>query len=92
MAWTKQKILKNIERLMRSKFTTPKEAFVYYDEDKDGFLTKSDFKKLLKEAKVSSLVRGLVAEFMMKTFDLNNTKTVSWKEFQAAIKESGIKK
>jgi Ca2+-binding EF-hand superfamily protein len=92
VAWTKQKILDNIERLMRSKFTTPQEAFSYYDEDKDGFLTKSDFKNLLKEAKVSSLVRGLVAEFMMKSFDLNNTKTVSWKEFQAAIKESGIKK
>jgi hypothetical protein len=29
---------------------------------------------------------------MMKTFDLNNNNTVSWKEFQAAIKESGIKK
>lgn len=92
MAWTKEKILENIEVLMRSKFTNPKEAFNYYDSDKDGFLTKRDFKILLKEAKVSSIIRGLVAEFMMKSFDQNNSKTVSWLEFQEAIKESGIKK
>lgn len=91
MAWTKEKILINIENLMRSKFTNPKDAFNYYDSDKDGLLTKDDFKILLKEANVSSLIRGLVAEFMMKNFDQNNSKTVSWKEFQKAIKESGIK-
>ncbi len=91
MAWTKEKILENIELLMRSKFTNPKEAFNYYDSDKDGLLIKENFRKLLKEAKVSSLIRGLVAEFMMKSFDQNNSKTVSWEEFQEAIKESGIK-
>ena len=46
---------------MRSKFTEPKEAFDFYDEDKDGFLTKNDFKNLLKEANVSILIRGLFA-------------------------------
>lgn len=92
MAWTKEKILVNIERLMRSKFTNPKEAFNHYDVDKDGFLTKADFKILLKEAKVSALIRGLVAEFMMQSFDANNDNLVSWNEFQEAIKESGIKR
>ncbi|QNM85226.1 EF-hand domain-containing protein [Polaribacter pectinis] len=92
MAWTKEKILINIESLMRSKFSEPREAFDYYDEDKDGKLTKADFKILLKEAKVSSLIRGLVAEFMMQSFDANKDGLVSWAEFQAAIKESGIKK
>ena len=92
MAWTREKILENIEVLMRSKFKNPEEAFNYYDSDKDGLLTKSDFKNLLKEAQVSSLIRGLVAEFMMTSFDQNNDKTVCWEEFQAAIKESGIKK
>ncbi|MGY8909700.1 MAG: EF-hand domain-containing protein [Flavobacteriales bacterium] len=91
MAWTKEKILINIESLMRSKFTNPKDAFNYYDNDKDGFLTKADFKNLLKEAGVSSLIRGLVAEFMIKSFDQNNDNLVSWFEFQKAIKESGIK-
>ena len=91
MAWTKEKILVNIESLMRSKFTNPKDAFNYYDNDKDGFLTKADFKILLKEAGVSSLIRGLVAEFMMKSFDQNKDNLVSWIEFQEAIKESGIK-
>ncbi|UAM98296.1 EF-hand domain-containing protein [Polaribacter litorisediminis] len=90
MAWTKEKILENIEFLMRSKFETPEEAFYYYDQDSDGFLTKDDFKLLLKEAGVHIIIRGLVAEFMIQSFDQNNNKTVSWEEFQKAIKESGI--
>jgi Ca2+-binding EF-hand superfamily protein len=91
MAWTKEKILINIEALMRSKFTNPKEAFNYYDANDDGFLDKKDFKYLLKEAKVSPIIRGLVAEFMMQSFDQNGDQKVSWIEFQEAIKESGIK-
>jgi Ca2+-binding EF-hand superfamily protein len=91
MAWTREKIVKNIENLMRDKFTNPREAFDYYDEDKDGKLTKVDFKNLLKEAKVSSLIRGLVAEFMLRSFDQNNDNTVTWLEFQSAIKETGLK-
>lgn len=91
MAWTKEKILRNIEELMRSKFSRPKEAFDYYDADKDGYLTKEDFKQLLKEAKVSVLIRGLVAEFMMNQFDTNKDNLVSWTEFQAAIAETNLK-
>ena len=91
MAWSKEKILKNIEKLMRSKFTHPKEAFEYYDEDKDGLLTKNDFKTLLKEADVSALIRGLVAEFMLQSFDKNKDGLVDWIEFQAAIAETNLK-
>ena len=68
------------------------EAFDYFDEDNDGNLTKIDFKKMLKEAEVSLLIRGLVAEFMMQSFDANKNGLVSWEEFQEAIKVSGIKK
>lgn len=82
MAWSKEKILINIEKLMRSKFTHPREAFDYFDADKDGELTKTDFKNLLKEAKVSSLIRGLVAEFMLNEFDTTNSGTVNWQEFE----------
>jgi len=92
LAWTKEKILKNIETLMRSKFTEPKDAFDFYDEDKDGFLTKNDFKKLLQEADVSVLIRGLVAEFMLQSFDKNNDGLVDWYEFQAAIAETNLRK
>lgn len=91
MPWTKEKILINIEKLMRSKFTHPKEAFDYFDADKDGNLTKEDFKQLLKEAKVSVLIRGLVAEFMLQGFDENKDGKVDWGEFQKAIHVSGIK-
>jgi Ca2+-binding EF-hand superfamily protein len=92
LAWTKEKILKNIETLMRSKFTEPKEAFDFYDEDKDGFLSKNDFKKLLQEADVSILIRGLVAEFMLQSFDKNGDGLVDWKEFQVAIAETNLRK
>lgn len=91
MAWSRAKIIKNIETLMRSKFTHPKEAFDYYDSDKDGELTKNDFKDLLKEAEVSALIRGLVAEFMLQSFDADGDGTVSWEEFQAAIAETSLK-
>ena len=47
---------------------------------------------MLKEADVSLLIRGLVAEFMMQSFDTNKNGLVSWEEFQEAIKVSGIKK
>lgn len=90
MAWTREKILKNIESLMRSKFTHPKEAFDFYDEDKDGFLTKNDFKKLLQEADVSFLIRGLVAEFMLQSFDKNGDGLVDWNEFQTAIETTNL--
>ncbi len=77
---------------MRSKFTEPKDAFDFYDEDKDGFLTKNDFKKLLQEADVSILIRGLVAEFMLQSFDKNNDGLVDWNEFQGAIAETNLRK
>lgn len=90
MAWTREKILENIESLMRSKFTHPKEAFDFYDSDKDGFLTKNDFKKLLQEAGVSILIRGLVAEFMLQSFDKNGDGLVDWNEFQTAIATTNL--
>ncbi len=90
MAWTKEQIVTNIENLMKSKFSSPREAFDYYDTNKDGSLTKSDFKILLKEAKVSFLIRGVVAEFMMQNFDANKDGLVSWQEFQTAIKTTNI--
>ena len=91
MAWTKEKILKNIEILMRSKFTEAKAAFDFYDEDEDGFLTKNDLKKILQEADVSILIRGLVAEFMLQSFDKNGDGFFDWNEFQGAIAETNLK-
>ena len=91
MAWSKGKIIENIESLMRSKFTNPKEAFDYYDADGVGELTKVDFNKLLKEANVSAIIRGLVAEFMIQSFDANGDGTVSWDEFQVAIVETELR-
>uniref|UniRef100_UPI004047DA9D EF-hand domain-containing protein n=1 Tax=Polaribacter sp. TaxID=1920175 RepID=UPI004047DA9D len=52
------------------------------------FLTKNDFKKLLQQADVSVLIRGLFAEFMLQSFDKNGDNLVDWNEFQAAIAET----
>ncbi len=82
MSWTKEKILINIENLMRLKFNTAREAFDYYDDDKDGELTKKNFKQLLKEAQINKMIRGLVAEFMINEFDTSKTRTVNWNEFK----------
>lgn len=76
---------------MQSKFSSPREAFDYYDANDDGYLNKKDFVKLLKEAKVSIIIRGVVAEFMLQSFDKNKDGLVSWSEFQAAIKTTNIK-
>ncbi|WP_439130274.1 EF-hand domain-containing protein [Polaribacter sp.] len=91
MPWTKEKIIINIESLMKSKFSSPREAFDYFDADKDGNLTKHDLKQILKEAKVNILIRGVVADFMLQSFDENKDGLVSWHEFQAAIKTTNIK-
>ena len=76
---------------MRSKFTNPKEAFDYSDADGDGELTKDDFKKLLKEEKVSAIIRGWFAELMIQSFDANGDGTLSWDEFQVAIVETELR-
>lgn len=90
MPWTKENIVRNIENLMKSKFSNPREAFDYFDSDKDGNLTKQDFKHILKEAKVNILIRGVVAEFMLQSFDENKDGVVNWQEFQKAVQETDI--
>jgi Ca2+-binding EF-hand superfamily protein len=41
---------------------------------------------------VSILIRGLVAEFMLQSFDKNGDGLVDWKEFQVAIAETNLRK
>ncbi|MEN8702909.1 MAG: EF-hand domain-containing protein [Polaribacter sp.] len=80
--------MKNIENLMENKFTSPEQAFAYYDSDNDGFLSKNNFKRLLKEARVFPFIRDLVAAFVLQNFDKDKDGLVSWSEFQEAIKET----
>ena len=91
MAFTKTQIITQIEHLMQQKFTSPKEAFDFYDTNRDGFLTKNDLKLLLNEAKVNLLIRNVVAEFMLQSFDKDNDGLVSWHEFKSAIKKTKFK-
>ena len=83
----KENILKGIHTLIKSKFRSPEEAFIYFDKDKDGRLNKDEVKALLKEAGVSGLLRGIVANEMIKGYDKSGDDTIEKEEFKVAIAE-----
>jgi Ca2+-binding EF-hand superfamily protein len=58
---TKESILNKIQILIANHFETPEDAFSFFDFDSDGKLKKSEIVKLLREAEISGLIRGLGA-------------------------------
>lgn len=83
----KENILRDIHTLISKEFSTPEEAFLNFDKDKDGALNKDEIKDLLKEAGVNSFLRGLVAEEMIKGYDKSGDETINYEEFKVAIAE-----
>ncbi len=83
----KEDILRDIHTLISKKFSTPEEAFYHFDSDKDGALNKSEIKNLLKAAGVGGLIRGLVANEMLKGYDKSGDDTINKEEFKVAIAE-----
>jgi Ca2+-binding EF-hand superfamily protein len=83
----KENILRDIHTLMTQKFKNSEEAFIYFDKDKDGALNKSEIKDLLKESGVSSFLRSLVANEMIKGYDKSGTESINKEEFKVAIAE-----
>ncbi|PQJ80463.1 EF-hand domain-containing protein [Polaribacter porphyrae] len=83
----KENILRDIHTLITKQFETPEEAFQNFDEDKDGALNKSEIKDLLKAAGVGGLIRGIVANEMLKGYDKSGDKTINYEEFKVAIAE-----
>ena len=82
---SKREILNKIRILITQKYTSPQEAFDFFDRNKDGYLSKSELKKLVKKAKVSSLISGVVAGKMIAGLDKDENKKFDWSEFKNAV-------
>ncbi|KOY51222.1 EF-hand domain-containing protein [Polaribacter dokdonensis] len=83
----KENILRDIHKLITTKFATTEEAFIAFDKDKDGALNKDEIKDLLKEAGVNGFIRGMVAGEMLKGYDKTGDETINKEEFTIAISE-----
>ena len=84
---SKKEILSKIQILISTQFDDPKAAFDFFDKNKDGSLNKKEIKKLLKSAKVSGLLRSIVASKIIEGLDKNKGKKVEWTEFQSIVKD-----
>ncbi len=82
---SKKEILQKIRILITQKFNSPEEAFDFFDKNKDGYLTGKELKKLVKNAKVNSLISGLVASKMIEGLDADKNKKFDWAEFKKAV-------
>lgn len=84
---TKEAILKKIEILITNHFKTPEEAFAFFDKDGNKKLSSNEIKELLKQAEISSFIRGIVADKLIEGYDKDGDKLINWAEFKAAIDE-----
>ena len=84
---TKDQILNKIQILITNHFRTPEEAFNFFDENGDEKLSKSEIKNLLKEAKITGFIRGIVSSKLIEGYDKNEDELINWQEFQAALDE-----
>jgi len=84
---SKKEILNKIKILISTQFNDPKDAFDFFDKNKDGALNKKEIKKLLKSAKVSGLMRSIVASKIIEGLDKNEGKQVEWTEFKSIVKD-----
>lgn len=84
---TKDQILKKIEILVINHFSTPEEAFSFFDKNGDTKLNKKEIKELLKKAEISGFLRGIVSSKLIEGYDKDDDKLIDWEEFKAAIDE-----
>lgn len=82
---SKKEILSKIRILITQSFENPEEAFHFFDKNSDGYLTAKELKKLVKSAKVSSLISGVVASKMIQGLDKDKNKKFDWNEFKKAV-------
>lgn len=81
---SKKEILGKIRILITQKFKDPQEAFNFFDKNGDGYLSRKELKKLVKESKVSGFLSGMVASKMIEGLDKNKDKKFNWQEFKKA--------
>lgn len=84
---TKEIILNKIQILISNSFKTPQEAFAFFDNDKDGKLSKKEISELLKRAEINGLIRGIVTSKLIEGYDRDGDQLVNWDEFKAALDE-----
>lgn len=83
----KEAILNKIQILITNHFTTPEDAFAFFDKDGDGKLSKSEIKNLLKDAEISGFIRGIVSSKLIEGYDKDGDELINWEEFKFAIDE-----
>ena len=84
---SKKEILGKIRILITQKFDNPEDAFNFFDKNGDGYLEYGEVKKLVKKAKVSGYLSGIVANKIIRGLDKDVNKRLNWKEFSKATKE-----
>ena len=84
---TKETILNKIQILITNHYSTPEEAFAFFDEDGDGVLSKKEIVRLLKDAEISGFIRGMVSSKLIEGYDKDGDDVINWEEFKSAIDE-----
>ncbi len=84
---SKKKILKKVQIVITNHFETPEQAFKFFDKSGDEKLSKKEILKLLKEAKISGFIRGIVSSKLIEGYDKDNDGYINWKEFKTAVNE-----
>lgn len=84
---SKEIILNKIQILITNHFATPEEAFIFFDKDSDGKLSKAEISALLKQAEISGFIRGIVSSKLVEGYDKDGDSLIDWEEFKAAIDE-----
>ena len=78
---------RNVSSLVARRFNGDyKRAFVHYDGDQDGRMTKEEIVAMLADAGVGNFVtRGMWADGILEKLDMNHDRGVSWGEFDAVF-------
>ncbi|WP_298367317.1 EF-hand domain-containing protein [uncultured Lutibacter sp.] len=84
---SKKTILKKIQILITNQFSTPEDAFNFFDKKGSGKLSKTEIVELLKQAEISGFIRGMVSSKLIEGYDLDGDGLISWDEFKKAVKE-----
>ena len=85
--FSKETILNKIQILITNHFSTPEDAFAFFDKDGDGKLNKAEIVKLLKEAEINGFIRGMISSKLIEGYDKDGNGLIDWDEFKSAIDE-----
>ncbi|MBX2817705.1 MAG: hypothetical protein KTR24_17000 [Saprospiraceae bacterium] len=83
----KKEILKKIRILITQKYSSPEEAFAFFDKKSEGSLGREELKELIRDAKVSRFLSGIVADKMIDGLDTDGDARLNWKEFKQAVND-----